>query len=107
LWFRLAAAFCATGAGMLVSAPSGVAAGDKHVAWPNAVAVVGFQDDASLRAALARFPARVVRRIPELRAAEVRPRGSLSRFASGVSALPGIAYVEPRRRREPAVEPAL
>jgi subtilisin family serine protease len=107
LWLRLAAAFCATGAGMLVSAPSGVAAGDKHVAWPNAVAVVGFQDDASLRAALARFPARVVRRIPELRAAEVRPRGSLSRFASGVSALPGIAYVEPRRRREPAVEPAL
>jgi subtilisin family serine protease len=93
----------------LVGAPGAAAAGTltSHAARAERVVVVGFRDEASLRAALQRFPGRVVHRIPALGAAEVRPRGSLSRFAARVSSRPGITYVRRLQARRPAVEPAL
>jgi subtilisin family serine protease len=92
---------------MLAGAPSGAAAPDRRTIRPGPVAVVGYENEAALANAMRRFPAQVVRRLPELRAAEVRPRGGLARFAARLARLPGIAYVERRRPREPAVEPAL
>ena len=93
----------------LAGAP-GAAAAEKltsHAARAERGVVVAFRDEASLRAALQRFPGRVVRRIPALGAAEVQPRGTLSGFAAGVSNRPGITYVERLHSRRPAVEPAL
>jgi subtilisin family serine protease len=49
----------------------------------------------------------VVRRVPRLKAAVVRPEGSIREFAQGVSGQPGIAYVERQIPRAPAVDPSL
>ena len=77
-----------------------------HSAWPGGVATVGYDSPGSLRAALARFPGVVVRRVPQLRVAEVRPRAPLPAFAAAVSRLPGIRYVERLAPRQSASEPA-
>jgi subtilisin family serine protease len=69
--------------------------------------VVGYDAEASLGRMLAGQPAVVVRRLPALRAAVVRPAGSASAFAARVAHAPGISYTQPLRRRTPAVEPAL
>jgi subtilisin family serine protease len=79
----------------------------RRSAWPGGVATVGYDSPGSLRAVLARFPGVVVRRVPQLRVAEVRPRGPLPAFAAAVSRLPGIRYVERLAPRESASEPAL
>lgn len=83
------------------------AAGSSARAWPRGNAVVGYRNEASLRAALARYPATVVRRIPPLRVAEVRPAGSTAGFATNVGRLPGVRFVERLAAREQHVEPAL
>lgn len=71
-----------------------------------ATKVVTYESQAALQAALSRYPARVVRRLPDLRSVEVRPRNP-SEFATAVSSLPGIDAVEAPVPRYPASEPAL
>jgi Subtilase family len=69
-------------------------------------AVVTYEHRTALRRALDRFPARIVRRLPDVRSVEVRP-ADLHRFASGVSRLSGIASVQTPERRFSASEPGL
>ena len=69
-------------------------------------AVVTYEHRTALRRALDRFPARIVRRLPDVRSVEVRP-ADLRSFASGVSRLSGIASVETPERRFSASEPGL
>jgi subtilisin family serine protease len=92
------------GASAALAAP---ASADTTTDWPEGVVVVGFRDDESLQAALDRFSGCIVRRLPTLRAAELRPRGSAGEFAAELADLPGVAYVEPLEERTSAVEPAL
>ncbi|MDQ2910784.1 MAG: S8 family serine peptidase, partial [Actinomycetota bacterium] len=76
-------------------------------AWPAGAAVVGYRSPQTLHRALARFPARVVKRLPALHAVQVRPNGAIREFAAAVAALSGIDYVERLAPRVPAVEPSL
>jgi subtilisin family serine protease len=69
-------------------------------------AVVTYDSPAALRHALSRYPARVVRRLPELGTVEVQPEDP-DAFDAGVSGLPGIDAVDPPAARFPAAEPAL
>jgi subtilisin family serine protease len=75
--------------------------------WPGGVAVVSYDSQAALRAALAHTPARVVRNLPALNTAEVRPRTGARRFAARLAQAPGIRFVERLARREATSEPAL
>jgi subtilisin family serine protease len=86
------------------SASSGEA---ETAAWPRGLAVVQYSSPQALAAALARAPAQVVRRVPALGVAEVRPHGGVGRFAALVSQLPGIVRVDSVVTRASAVEPAL
>jgi subtilisin family serine protease len=76
-------------------------------AWPRGEATVGYRTQAALRAALARYPARVVTDVHALHAARVRPAGDLPGFAARVARLPGITFVERVATREQSVDPAL
>lgn len=87
--------------------PAAAGARPEAAAWPRGIAVVGYESAAAFEAALARHPAAVARRLPRLGVAEVRPHGSVSRFAAEVAAEPGIAFVERLRPRIRAGEPAL
>jgi subtilisin family serine protease len=73
---------------------------------PAATAVVTYKSPAALRHALRRYPARIVRRLPDVRSVEVRPADPRS-FAAGVSGLSGITSVETPEARFSASEPAL
>lgn len=75
--------------------------------WPSGTAVVSYQSEQSLAAALARHPATVTRRIPALRAAAVRPRGDVAGFAARIGSEPGIVAVQRAAARRSLVEPAL
>ncbi len=69
--------------------------------------VVTYRNTEALAAALRAQPAAVLRRLPALRAAVVRPAGDVAAFAATVAALPGIERVERQVTRRPAAEPAL
>ncbi|HEX7255157.1 MAG TPA: S8 family serine peptidase [Gaiellaceae bacterium] len=69
-------------------------------------AVVTYENRTALHRALRRYPARVVRRLPDVRSVEVRP-ADLRSFAAGVSRLSGIAWVETPEPRFSAAEPGL
>jgi subtilisin family serine protease len=69
--------------------------------------VVGYRSHEALADALARFPARIVRQLPRLRAVEVDPDLHRDHFAAAVSALDGIAFVDGLERRRRHAEPAL
>jgi subtilisin family serine protease len=84
-------------AALSASTPSSPSAG---------TAVVTYESRAALRRALDRFPARIVRRLPDVRSVEVRP-ADLRRFAAGVSRLSGIDTVETPEPRFSAAEPGL
>jgi subtilisin family serine protease len=88
------------------AAHAGVSSGTAN-AWPRGTAIVSYSSEAALRTALAEHEAQIVRRLPALRAVEVRPRGDLIRFVDAVERLPGIVEVEPRNRRQSYDEPAL
>jgi len=75
--------------------------------WPSGTAVVSYESEQALAAALARHPATIVRRIPALRVAALRPTGDVARFAARFDAEPGIARVEKAAARRSLVEPAL
>jgi subtilisin family serine protease len=81
--------------------------GSSSTAWPEATAVVGYESEKALRAALERAPARIVERLPQLSAAAVRPEGTVIAFAQALATAPGIEYVEPLAGRRPQAEPAL
>jgi subtilisin family serine protease len=69
--------------------------------------VVSYAGEGALKQALARHPARVVRRIPALRVAEVRPAGDVGTFALVLAREPGITRVERASARRPTAEPSL
>jgi subtilisin family serine protease len=67
-------------------------------------AVVGFQSNAALAEALARFPgAKIVRRIPHMKTVEIELFGDAKEFSS----LSGITFAHRPLERTPQVEPAL
>ena len=69
-------------------------------------AVVTYETGAALRRALRSYPARIVRRLPDVRSVEVRPADP-KRFTAGVRGLSGIVSVETPEPRFSAAEPAL
>ena len=69
--------------------------------------VVGYASQTALADALARFPARVVRRLPQLRAVEVDPEAHRDHFAAALRTLPGITFVSGLQTRNVQAEPAL
>lgn len=77
------------------------------VAWSDGSAVVSYSSERALRQALQRHPALVVRRIPALGVAELRPAGDVPRFARELAREPGITRVERTSARRPAAEPSL
>lgn len=102
-WRQLGAAAIAASAVFCLPA-TGAHAGP---AWPRGTAVVGYASEPALRAALAREPALVVRRIPALKIVVVRPAGNPLRYAARLAQLPGITSVERELERAPYSEPAL
>src|SRR5581483_225492 len=75
--------------------------------WPGGDVVVGYRAASDLRAALAGRPARIVRRLPQLRAVELRPARDPAGFSASLRGAPGIAYAEPLVPRSRETEPAL
>jgi hypothetical protein len=69
--------------------------------------VVGYSSQAALAEALHRYPARIVRRLPQLRAVEVDPELHRDHFAAALRAQPGITFVDGLRTRRFHAEPAL
>ena len=110
--FRLVVALL-SGATIAVAAASSAAATPRpvdHVLKPEPVrrqVVVGYSSQQALTQALAKFPARIVQRLPQLGAVSVDPEMHRDHFAAGVSALPGITFVNGLRARSLHSEPAL
>jgi len=103
LFLRLSAAITAVLAAALLGVPAALSS---SVDETRATAVVTYRSGAALRAALKQYPARIVRRLPDVRAVEVRS-GRPSEFADGVAKLPGITAVDVPERRFSAAEPGL
>src|SRR5439155_18517934 len=82
-------------------------AGASARAWPRAEATIGYTTPAALRSALRLYPAEVVRRIPALHVAQVRPSGSIDGFAANVSRVSGIRFVQRLAVRKEYIEPGL
>ena len=106
---RLVNRFCFAVLAGLVLVGSALGARDPgpSAAWPSGTAVVSYESDHALAAALARHPARIVRRIGALHVAALRPEGSVERFAQRIGAEPGIVRVERATARRSHAEPAL
>ncbi len=68
---------------------------------------IGYSSERALTVAVARAHGVVVRRIPAIHVAEVRPEGAPLRFAARVACLPGIRSVQPVAARVSRAEPAL
>ena len=106
---RLVNRFCFAVLAGLVLVGSAVGARDPGAsdAWPSGTAVVSYESEQALTAALDRVPARVVRRIGALRVAALLPQGNIERYARLVGAEPGIVRVERTTMRVSRAEPAL
>ena len=85
----------------------GPAGADRWTIAPTRTAVVGYGSLAQLGHALRGRRGTVVRAIPELGVAEVRPAAQPRYFASATARLPGIEYVEPTVTRDAQADPAL
>ncbi|MDQ3065681.1 MAG: S8 family serine peptidase [Actinomycetota bacterium] len=96
-------------AAVLLTAGPSLAAPDPglRAAWPHGSAVATYESVQALERALVRQPAQVVKRIPALRVAVLRPAGDVERFAARLAGEPGIASVERAAPRRSFVEPAL
>jgi subtilisin family serine protease len=92
---------------LLAPASALAGTGPERLARYGGTVAVAYESEAALRSALAQHPARVVRRLPALRVAEVRPDGSTTGFVAGVRVLPGIESVEAPRPRANSGEPSL
>jgi subtilisin family serine protease len=77
------------------------------VTWPGGTAVVSYETEAALRAALERHPAKVVRRVAPLRVVALRPAGEVGAYAGAIGSEPGIVRVERAAARRSYAEPAL
>ena len=97
----ISATFVITGAAMPGSNRSA------SVARPTGSTVVSYTSEAAFRQALQRHPARVVRRIPALGVAELRPAGDAATFALEIDREPGITWVERTATRRSRAEPSL
>ena len=106
---RLLPALITAAAAALATAGPGLPAIDQgaRVAWPEGSAVVSYVGEPAFERALARHPAAIVRRLPVLRVAVVRPRGDIERYAARLRAEPGIVAVERPAARRSRAEPAL
>ena len=106
---RLVNRFCFAVLAGLVLVGSALGARDPgaSAAWPSGTAVVSYESEQALAAALDRHPARVVRRIGALRVAALLPQGNVERYARLVGAEPGIVRVERTTTRVSRAEPAL
>ena len=106
---RLVNRFCFAVLAGLVLVGSALGARDPgaSAAWPSGTAVVSYESEQALAAALDRHPARVVRRIGALRVAALRPQGNVERYARLIGAEPGIVRVERAATRVSRAEPAL
>ncbi len=74
---------------------------------PDGTVVVGYRSPAGLRSALAGTPARLVLRMPELRAVELAPAGDPVAFAARLRSRPGIRFAELSVARSETAEPGL
>lgn len=90
-------------AGSALSTP----AAGTGAAWPRGAAVVMYANEPALVRALERHPATVLRRVPALRVALVRPAGNVERYALRLADEPGILRVERPAARRSLDEPAL
>jgi len=106
---RLVKLLCFAVPAVLALAGSALGARDPggSAVWPSGTAVVSYESEHALAAALERHPAELVRRLPALKVAAVRPSGSVERFAQRIGAEPGIVRVERAAARRSLVEPAL
>ena len=68
---------------------------------------MGYATPRALSAALVRSHGTLVRRLPALHIAEVRPHGSPLLFAARIACLPGIRYIAPLAARHSTAEPGL
>ena len=109
IWMRLVNRFCFAVLAGLVLVGSALGARDPgaSAAWPSGTAVVSYESEQALAAALDRHPARVVRRIGALRVAALLPQGNVERYARLIGAEPGIVRVERAATRVSRAEPAL
>jgi subtilisin family serine protease len=108
-FLRLPALFCGTLAAAVLAAPAATATSAKLI-QPDPVnrnVVVAYRSQEALDAALAAYPALVVRRVPRLHAVEVDPESHRDAFATALSTLPGIDYVDGLERRRVHADPAL
>ena len=100
--------FCFAVLAGLVLVGSALGAPDPgSAAWPTGTAVVSYESERALAAALERQPARVARRIGSLRVVALRPQGNVERYARLIGAEPGIVRVERTATRVSRAEPAL
>ena len=106
---RLVNRFCFAVLAGLVLAGSALGVRDPgaSAAWPSGTAVVSYESEQALAAALDRHPAQVVRRVGALRVAALRPQGSIERFTRLIGAEPGIVRVERAATRVSRAEPSL
>jgi subtilisin family serine protease len=106
---RLVNRFCFAMLATLALAGSALGALDPGASadWPSGTAVVSYESERALAAALERHPAQVVRRVRPLQVAALRPAGSIERFAREIAAEPGILRVERTLPRRSLDEPAL
>ena len=102
-FLRLAAAITPVLAAAALGVPAALSSATEEA---RTTAVVTYRSPAALRAALKRYPARVLKRLPDVRAVAVRPEHA-GAFAAGVAKLPGIVSVDVPERRLPAAEPGL
>ena len=100
---RLAAAIAPVLAAAALSVPAALSSSTSEA---RSTTVVTYRSAAALRAALKRYPARVVKRLPDVRAAQIRAEHP-AEFAAAVSKLRGIVSVDVPERRFSATEPGL
>jgi subtilisin family serine protease len=101
-FLRLAAAVAPVLAAAVLLVPSALSSASSET---RSTAVVTYRSHAALKRALKRFPARIVRRLPDVRAVEVRPHDPAA--FGGIASLPGIVSVDAPSRRFSASEPGL
>jgi len=100
---RLAAAITPLLAAAVLGVPAGLSSATREARTD---AVITYRSPAALRAALKRYPARVLNRLPDVHSVEVRSEHPAA-FAAGISKLPGILSVDVPERRFSAADPGL
>ncbi|HET9322544.1 MAG TPA: S8 family serine peptidase [Gaiellaceae bacterium] len=102
---RLAAAILPIVGAAALAVPAAAFSASSSPSAPD-TAVVTYRSRTALRRALDRYPAHIVRRLPDVGSVEVRP-SDLRSFTAAVSRLSGIVSVEAPERRFSASEPGL